>query len=177
MKKIAVVGHFGGKEKFNDGQTIKTIAIYDALERAGVQSVDKVDTYFIHKNPMLFICKFIVAIIKNKQFIVLLSSKGRKVLFPFFYLLSKVGKRIYHYGIGGRLAREVEQKKHWKKYVSSFEGNWMESRELVERLKEMGISNAIYIPNFKNVHILNKQELKTTYNAPYKIFTIRHNIW
>ena len=32
---IAIVGHFGGKEKFNDGQTIKTIAIYDALIRYG----------------------------------------------------------------------------------------------------------------------------------------------
>ena len=45
--RIGIIGHFGGKEKFNDGQTVKTIAIYDALKRYGIEDVDKIDTYYI----------------------------------------------------------------------------------------------------------------------------------
>lgn len=26
---IGIIGHFGGNEKFNDGQTVKTVAIYE----------------------------------------------------------------------------------------------------------------------------------------------------
>ena len=44
--RIGIIGHFGGKEKFNDGQTVKTIAIYDALKRYGIEDVDKIDTYY-----------------------------------------------------------------------------------------------------------------------------------
>ena len=38
--RIGIIGHFGGNEKFNDGQTVKTIAIYDALKRYGLEDVD-----------------------------------------------------------------------------------------------------------------------------------------
>ena len=58
---IAIVGHFGGKEKFNDGQTIKTIAIYDALIRYGERDVKKIDTYYIKRNPLKFLWLFISA--------------------------------------------------------------------------------------------------------------------
>ena len=40
---IGIIGHFGGNEKFNDGQTVKTVAIYDALKRYGIKEVDKID--------------------------------------------------------------------------------------------------------------------------------------
>ena len=43
--RIGIIGHFGGKEKFYDGQTVKIIAIYDALKRYGFEDVDKIDSY------------------------------------------------------------------------------------------------------------------------------------
>ena len=44
--RIGIIGHFGGKEKFYDGQTVKIIAIYDALKRYGFEDVDKIDSYY-----------------------------------------------------------------------------------------------------------------------------------
>lgn len=112
---IAIVGHFGGKEKFNDGQTIKTIAIYDALIRYGERDVEKIDTYYIKRNPLKFLWLFISALCKDQKYIVLLSSNGRKVLFPILSFMSRyMKKEVYHYGIGGRLAREVGEKKNGK---------------------------------------------------------------
>lgn len=115
----------------------KTIAIYDALKRYGLEDVDRIDTYYIKKNPFIFVSQFLNGGLRDKKYIVLLSSNGRKVLFPVLSFMSRyMNKDVYHYGIGGRLAREVEEKPKWKKYVSSFKGNWMESIELADQLTE-----------------------------------------
>ena len=52
---ISIIGHFGGERNFNDGQTIKTRTFYSALNKTKVAKVHKVDTYYIKKNPFLFI--------------------------------------------------------------------------------------------------------------------------
>lgn len=170
--KIGIIGHFGGNEKFNDGQTVKTIAIYDALIRYGKTDIDKIDTYYIKKKPFIFIKMFVNGVIKDQKYIVLLSKNGRKILFPILSIMSRfMGKEVYHYGIGGRLAREVSEKPQWKKYVSSFKENWMESVELADQLQKLGIQNAIYLPNFKKLNILTESELCSKYTEPYRLCT------
>lgn len=170
--RIGIIGHFGGKEKLNDGQTVKTIAIYDALKRYGFEDVDKIDTYYIKKNPFVFMTQFLSGLFRDEKYIVLLSSNGRKVLFPILSFMSRhLNKEVYHYGIGGRLAREVGEKPKWKKYVSSFKGNWMESIELAEQLQKLGVQNAIYLPNFKKLKLIEEKELRKEYDEPYKLCT------
>lgn len=170
--RIGIIGHFGGNEKFNDGQTVKTVAIYDALRRYGIKNIDKIDTYYIRKNPLSFLWQFMRGIFRDKKYIVLLSSNGRKVLFPILSFMSNfMNKDIYHYGIGGRLAREVSEKPSWKKYVSSFKSNWMESIELADQLQKLGVHNAIYLPNFKKLNIMTEAELCTEHHVPYKLCT------
>lgn len=170
--RIGIIGHFGGNEKFNDGQTVKTVAIYDALKRYGIDGIDKIDTYYIRRNPFRFLWQFMSGCFHDKKYIVLLSSNGRRVLFPILSFMSRfMNKDVYHYGIGGRLAREVSEKPSWKNYVSSFKSNWMESTELAERLQKLGVNNAIYLPNFKKLNIMTEAELCTEYQEPYKLCT------
>lgn len=170
--RIGIIGHFGGNEKFNDGQTVKTVAIYDALKRYGIEGIDKIDTYYIRRNPLRFLWQFMSGFFRDKKYIVLLSSNGRRVLFPILSFMSRfMNKDVYHYGIGGRLAREVSEKPSWKNYVSSFKSNWMESIELAERLQKLGVNNAIYLPNFKKLNIMTEVELCTEYQEPYKLCT------
>lgn len=168
MKRVAIVGHFGGNEKFNDGQTVKSITLYEAILKE-VDIVDKIDTYYIKKNPFLFLLDFFKMVVLDKKIIILLSSNGRRVLFPVFYYLSRYfRKEIYHYGIGGRLAREASENKNIKKYISQFTGNWMESRLLVQNLSEIGVNNAIYVPNFKKLTRLMTSDLTYHHIVPYK---------
>ncbi len=165
---IGIIGHFGGKEKYNDGQTVKTINIYNGLRNSGISTIDKIDTYYIKKNPIKFLFVFLKSLFRDKKYIVLLSINGRRMLFPILFLLSKMGKEVYHYSIGGRLAREVEERPSWKRYVSSFKGNWMESHELTENLQALGIKNAMYIPNFKKLTVLDQKDLYKEYKLPYR---------
>lgn len=165
---IGIIGHFGGNEKFNDGQTVKTINIYNGLYNCGITSVDKIDTYYIKRNPIKFMFDLIKSLFKDKKYIVLLSINGRRILFPVLYMFSRFGKEIYHYSIGGRLAREIIDHPLWKRYISAFNGNWMESHELTSNLQYLGIKNAKYIPNFKKLEILNEGDLIEEYTKPYK---------
>lgn len=168
---IAIVGHFGGNKKFNDGQTIKTLTIYSALNKLDKISVDRVDTYYVRHNPFVFMWQMMKAILKDEKFIILLSSNGRKVLFPVFYVLSKYFyKKVFHYAIGGRLYREISNNRKWRKYVNSFNGNWMESRELVTKLRQIGVTNAIFMPNFKNLRVSDENQKQETF-PPFRFCT------
>ena len=55
---IGIIGHFGGKESFNDGQTVKTMNIYNGLLNSGISTIDKIDTYYIKRNPIKFLFIF-----------------------------------------------------------------------------------------------------------------------
>lgn len=172
--RIGIIGHFGGHEKFTDGQTVKTLTLYQSFVQHGVNGgkIDKIDTYYIKQNPIRFIVEFLSCMLKDKKVVVLLSSNGRRVLFPILSFMQRyMGKEIYHYGIGGRLAREVGEKPAWKRHVASFSGNWMESRELVDALHVQGINNAVFIPNFKQIRPVNIDQLDMEAKRPFRFCT------
>ena len=81
--RIGIIGHFGGNEKFNDGQTVKTIAIYDALKRYGLEDVDRIDTYYIKKNPFIFVSQFLNGGLRDKKYIVCFRRMDEKYCFQF----------------------------------------------------------------------------------------------
>lgn len=169
---ICVIGHFGGGRTFSDGQTVKTLAVYEALKEREIADVDRVDTYYAKRDPLKFLYQLARSIVRDKKYIVLLSSNGRRALFPVLAWMSRgLQKEIYHYAIGGRLAKQVRDNGRWKRYISTFQGNWMESPLLVRQLQAMGVKNAVYIPNFKKLRILSRDELPTDYSEPFRLCT------
>lgn len=169
--KLCIIGHFGGKEALNDGQTVKTLAVYEALSELGI-NIEKVDTYFVRKNVLKLGWQLIKSIFTCEKYIVLASKNGRRVLFPLLSIMSRfMKKEIYHYAIGGLLADEVASGEHPVTQVNSFRVNWVESEKIAKKLHNLGVSNAKYIPNFKNITPLNEEELKTNFQEPYSFCT------
>lgn len=169
--RIGVIGHFGGDERFLDGQTIKTITLFDALQRLDIPgiTVDKADTYYLRHNWLVFIRQMFLCILRDKKIIVLLSSNGRKMMFPVLYMLCRMMKKeVYHYAIGGRLADEIQKRPLWKKYLSAFQANWMESERLAASLKNMGLENAGYMPNFKAIDPVDVNALQASHSEPFR---------
>ncbi len=151
MKKICIVGHFGGKKKFNDGQTVKTRTLYDSLKRKGI-GLKIVDTYYSKKNPIRFIFSLIRNSLYCRTFIILLSTNGRKYLFPWFSFLSVcLKKKIYHYVIGSTIINDIHENTKIRNYLNNFSSNWVEGKLMKQQLIEMGVENAIFIPNYKNI--------------------------
>lgn len=169
--RIGIIGHFGGEKQFNDGQTVKTKTLYEGFLHFGFEQVDKIDTYYLRKKPIRFIVSFLRSLFLDKKYVVLLSSNGRRILFPILALMSKCGKEIYHDSIGGRLAKEAQRNACWRKWISLFQANWVESKKIAKELNIMGIKNACYIPNFKKLENLSEKALETTPSEPFVFVT------
>jgi len=171
--RIALIGRVAKHVELFDGQTVKTRYFYELLKDiCDVDDVLLVDMYEYKKHFFKVLIQSIVALIKCDKIVLLISINGRKFFFPFFFYLNKIFKKdIYHSLIGGRLANNIEKYPSWRKYINSFKVNWVESCEMVSKLKKMGVKNAEYLPNFKKINIINKNEITPYIKYPYEFCT------
>ena len=172
-QKIAIIGHFGGKEKFTDGQTVKTLRLYEELTRMTDWKILKVDTYYKGKNPIKLLLYTLIALLRVKNVIVLLSGNGMKIYFPLLSFCAKHFKiKVYHDVIGGNLANYIEKYPKYRKYLNSFCGNWVETQMLKDELELKGLKNVEIIPNFRRLNSVKKDEIVSMkYGEPYKFCT------
>lgn len=155
IKKIAIIGHFGGNEDILDGQTVKTKILYNELKNATDWEIKKVDTYYKSKNPLKLLWDTIKCLLTTKHIIILLSRNGMRFYFPLLSLSSKLlGTRVYHDLIGGSLDKLVLQYPDFRKYLNNFNVNWVESAGLKQRLQKVGVINCEVMPNFKRLNVL-----------------------
>lgn len=173
-KRIGIVGHFGGKEFFTDGQTVKVKSLYEGLSFHYPDiKIDKIDTYYLKRNPLKFGWNIVKCLFRNKKIIFLPAARGRKYMFCVFYYLSVwLNKDVYHDCIAGSLDKSIVNHTKWYKYLNSFKVNWMESPEQVENLWKMGVSNAVYLPNFKHIEPVSLDVVRAIqYEKPYRFCT------
>lgn len=170
--KVAIIGHFGGSEKFLDGQTVKTKILYNELSVHTNWCIKKIDTYYRTKNPVKLLLQTIFTLISTKNIIVLLSGNGMKFYFPLLNFAGRVFKaRVYHDVIGGNLDSYIKQNLKFVKYLNGFSVNWVETRQLKNRIEDYGIKNCEVIPNFKHLNILPESELCLEENKPLRFCT------
>ncbi len=168
-KRVTIIGHFGGKKEYCDGQTVKTKTVCSSLSLNEHFQVAVLDTYYARRTPSFWV-KLLGNLIFSDCLIFLLARNGRKYLFPIMYFVSLLGKITINYTIGGKLYEEALEKKHYRKYISGFTENWVESFYLLNNLKKIGIDNAVYIPNFKKISPLSVNEVVyNRYRKPFKL--------
>lgn len=170
-KKIAIIGHFGGREYFTDGQTVKTKILWDELSLATDRRLYRVDTYDRRHRPLRLLFRSLWAFLTAGDIVVLLSRNGMRMYFPILSFLSRVfGKRVYHDVIGGNLDASVTKYPKFKKYLNSFRVNWVETQGLKERMEAMGVTNCRVIPNFKRLD-LQAIPAEGGFTEPYRFCT------
>lgn len=152
MKKVAIIGHFGGKESFYDGQTIKTQNLERLLASQSDFSIRRVDTYESRHNKIKLLADTIKALLTCEHIFLLVSVNGMKVYFPLLHYLNRItGKHIYHYVIGSELLALVENDRRLVKYLNSLDANWFEYESGTRRLQQYGVQNVVTVPNFKKI--------------------------
>lgn len=160
--KIGVIGHFGGENQCVDGQTVKTKTLTDGLREKYPEDfqITEVDTYYVRRKPARFWGDLFRCLRTCPAVVVLLSRKGRGVLFPVLGVAARLfGVKVYHCAIGGRLGRETREKRGWKSILNRFQVNWVEGKCLAEELQQLGVTNAVYQPNFKLLEPLEPAQL------------------
>ena len=172
-KAVSIIGHFGGGYRFTDGQTVKTLNLYNELIRMSEWNIRKADTYYARKNPLRFVTETLAAVCFSRDIIILLSGNGMRLYFPPLSFLGKVfGKRIYHDVIGGNLATYYVQKyPKYRDYLNSFRVNWVETQKLKRELEEVGVNNAAILPNFRRFEPVDVKTLEGWKEEVYRFCT------
>ena len=155
MKKIGIIGHFGGKKEFFDGQTVKTKILCDELLRTGNFEIYKVDTYYVRKNPLKVFLQTVKSMITCDRVIVLIAQNGMKVFPALLHFLKKVTKaKTYHDVLGGDLPMIIEENPKLVKYLNSFEMNWVEFQSMQDKMIQQGVKNVSILPNIKRLRAI-----------------------
>lgn len=152
MKRIGIIGHFGGGKQFLDGQTIKTKNLKFMVEEYGEYSTYCVDTYLTNVSKLKLLVKTVICLFKCRAIVILLGENGMRFYLPFLYWMNKLFKRIIcHYVIGSSLIEMVKNDNTLIKYLNALTVNWFEYEGGSKMLREMGVKNVQTLPNCKNL--------------------------
>lgn len=171
MKKIGIVGHFGGNQVFLDGQTVKTKNLYRALnEEFSPGDIEKLDTYGYKKNIFSFFCKTIRLIINCKNVVMLPDENGVRVFVPLYGMLNIFLRRKLHYAVvGGWLPVFLKKHKLVAWFAKRLTGVYVETLSMKDALEKMGFSNVILLPNFKYLETLSELDLEYNTEPPLRL--------
>lgn len=175
MNKVAVIGHFGFKYKYLDGQTIKTKIITKELERAfGGSEVLKLDTHGAKITSLLKApFQVIKALKRTHNVIIFPAHNGVKIFVPLLVFFRKFfGKSKLHYVvIGGWLPEFLKDKPKLAKKLKKFDYIYVETTTMKNALTGQGFNNIVVMPNCKDLNILDVSELVYPKGMPYKLCT------
>lgn len=173
MKKVCVIGHFGfGKELLN-GQTIKTKTVTTELERQlGADQIIKIDTHGGVSVLPKVICQMAKAFRSCENIIIFPAHNGVRVFVPLCVFFNRFHQRKLHYVvIGGWLDSLLDGHSALVRLLKNFTGIYVETQSMQRALNQRGLSNVVVMPNFKNLHILDKSELVYSTGKPYRLCT------
>lgn len=151
VRRVGLIGRLDPEGELFDGQTVKTRMMHRLLcELYGEGNVYVVDTKDYRHNAARVAAQTAKCLLTCRDVFVSLSRNGRKAFFPLLSFAARhLHTRVYHNLIGGWLARDLGECPKQADYLNDFKVNWVESRQLVERLRTLGVSNAEFLPNFK----------------------------
>lgn len=173
MKKVCIIGHFGFGENLLNGQTIKTKIVTMELEKQlGNFQVIKIDTHGGIKMLPLIMINVIKAFKISENIIILPAHNGIKIFVPLCNFMNIFYKRKLHYVvIGGWLNKFLNTHKYLEKKLKRFNGIYVETNGMKKNLIDKGFVNIYVMPNFKNIKILNINELFYNNEEPFHLCT------
>lgn len=170
--RVGIIGHYGLGLNLANGQTIKTKIVTDAIEQKLNEAVYKVDAHGGIKAiiPVVFGC--INALRKCDSVIVMLTENGLKVSVPVLILLNKLFRKKLHYiVIGGWLDVFLQDNPFIEPKLKKFSKIYVETSTMLHMLEKRGFTNAVVMPNCKELTIISPEDLLLQTETPLKICT------
>ena len=170
MKKLGICGHFGSYENIN-GQMVKTKILTEELTKHfGSREIALVDTYGWKKHPFSLFFSCVKLTFKCRNILIMPAGGGIKVLAPLFAVLCSVLKRKLHFStIGGWLPSYLSENPWMIRFLKKVNYIYVETESIKRELLHKGISHAVYMPNFKNISVIEESGLPSTYSEPYPL--------
>lgn len=173
MKRLAVVGHFGGNRGTLSGQTVKTKELARALEEElGTDAVMTVDTYGGIRAVPKLVCSLAKALRRCHNIIILPAQNGVKVIPVMLQLMNPFfGRRLHYVVIGGWLPQLLLERRWLSRLLQRFHGIYVETKTMKRTMEKRGFHNVYIMPNCKKLTVLGEKDLVYPTGKPFKLCT------
>jgi glycosyltransferase involved in cell wall biosynthesis len=151
MKKLILIGAIRKGKEPNCGETMKNQLFVKRFEEV-FDKVIQVDTHHWQKRPWCLITA-LLSLLFNKGAKVVISSCDISAyrLIKFLYYV-RLKKDVFYWVVGGGFHELVKSGVINPKYYHYLKGIFVQSQDMVDELKNYGLTNARYIPNSKPVY-------------------------
>lgn len=173
MYKVGICGHFGGKERYKDGQTVKTISLTEELiSFYGIENVRKMDTYGGAKKLPMHIFNLIALLTKCENVIILPAQNSLRIFSPILVIVNMLfHRKLIYIVIGGWLPTFIEKKRILRNCLKKFDNILVETNTMKQQLVSQGFTNVTILNNFKKLPILGTEDLIMKVSHPLKLLT------
>ena len=171
--RVGIIGCVAQGHEAYDGQTVSTRNwLAELRKNPAVKKVCVVDTYAYKKRIFQVMWQWIKCMFTCSHVVIMLSGNGLYFFLPLIYHSNKLFRRkFYHRVIGGELDTLLKQlDPKFISYVNALEVNWVQSNSLVKKLEALGVGNAEYLENFRDIQPVELPE-KVQYEKPFRFCT------
>lgn len=171
--EILIVGAFGFETMDTGGQPVKTRELYYGLQEVlGNEKVHSLETIGWKKHPANLFLDFFRKARETKAIIMLPAHNGLAVFSRLLVFAKKLFHcRIYYDVIGGWLPEKLAENKRLGSWLSCFDGIWVETTTMKEKLVKSGLSNLFVIRNFKTLTPVSMNEINKGERDSLKLCT------
>lgn len=173
MKKyiIGACGNFDLDPLFLNGQIIRTCSIMDQLEKEiGKERIRRLSYASWKKHPIKTILKYYSLFAHCENVILFPDLRAIFVLIPLACLFKKITKsKVYYNVIGGWLPEFLGEHVFIRRCTKSLDGLFVQTNQLAEQLRIIGITRTTVFPNFKDIKIYSIEEKPEAYTKPLSL--------
>jgi len=158
--KIFICGNFGYKKNIQiGGQHAKTRELKNAIMRKiGKENVSYVDTAYIRSTPLIVFKKIKENFTKSHSVIIMPGKNGLKFLLPIYIMLkNKFNTDLRYVVIGGWLSEFLIKGKRYLNFCKKFNGIYVETELLKNKLLEIGLNNVFVLSNFRRIIFVSRE--------------------
>lgn len=171
-KKLCILGHFGHGKNLLNGQTVKTKNLSNGMKKYSNYEIIELDSHNWIKRPITLLKKLKIAFKECDAIVMLPAHNGVRIFSPILSFYKKIyNKKIFYSVVGGWLPEFLKNRKHLVNILKQFDGIWVETTTMKNKLNKQGFSNIIVIPNFKELKPLKESDLSSYNKAPLKLCT------
>lgn len=150
MNNILLISSTAKKTGRLDGVTIKSRVLEKYLEDVKSINLFTIDSDNYKKDFLSIIYKFMKFYKKSNKVIICSSSPGASIILRFFKFIN-TKKDIYYFVAGGVLVDNIKKGKYNINLYRNLKKIYVESNDMVQGFKDLGIYNVEKLNNFRKV--------------------------
>ena len=159
-QKIIFIGPAGGGKVPQNGASAKNYHLMNFFHKKNI-NVISVDTENWRKNPLVLVkLVFLILLNPNAKYIIATNSMSCYRVLQIMSLFPRKRSVIY-WIIGGSIAEWIKEGKVKARPFKIVDVFLVEGKKMQETFSEIGITNTIYVPNFKCIDYLPEKKAKT----------------